>query len=151
MLRWLLRIVLVAGAIAVGWWVWDRFLVPDETKIRRLVAAMKDAVIRRNALRLSDSIAQDYSDDFGLNKSTLLGVARSFRDQFDEVTIEIPELAVTVEPDHQTARAALRATVVGFKGGIRQEPADDQLRLFFRKTDDGWKLTRIEAPKLESY
>lgn len=150
MLRWVLRALLVAGLVAVGWWVWDRFLIPDETKIRRQVLAMRDAVIQRNALRLSDCIAQDYSDDFGLNKSTLLGVARQFRDQYDEVIVDIPELAVTVESDHQTARAALRATVVGFKGGVRQEPADDRLRLFFRKTDSGWKLTRIEAPKLES-
>ena len=151
MFRWFIRLVIVTGVVVAGCWLWNHFLIPDETRIRRLITTMKDAVIQHNLLRLSDAVAQDYSDDFGLDKSALLGVARSFREQYDELIIEIPELAVAVEADHRTAHAAMRVHAYGHrKNGGESEPVDDQLRLFFRKTDDGWKLTRIEAPELKA-
>lgn len=147
--RWFIRLLILVGVVVVGWWLWDRFLIPDETRIRQLITTMKGAVIERNMLRLSDAVAQDYSDDFGLNKSALLGAARSFREQYEELRIEFPELTVVLDPDHRTAHAALLVSVGGrLKSGARPEASADRVTFFFRKSDDGWKLTRIEAPEL---
>lgn len=150
-MKWLLRIV-VAALLAFGaWQIWQRVFVTDEKRVKKQLAIMVSAVEKSDVLRLSDALAGDYSDDWGLDKSMLLGAVRSFRAQYDALFIHISDLTVTVEPDHQKAQAIFIAKVLAkAKGSVTEsEVRADRFRLYFRKTDSGWKLTRTESPELK--
>lgn len=150
-MKWFSRfagLLLLAG---LAWWTWQRLFVTDETRIQRAIASMESAVEEGNLLRLEAGIAQDYSDDHGLDKATLLGAVRSFRAQQDAIFIHISELRITVAPDRQTAQAAFIAKVlVKPKGALAEsELRADRHRLSFRNTDQGWRMTRAESPELK--
>lgn len=112
---------------------------------------MARAVETGNLLKLEAGIAQDYSDDFGFDKSTVLGAVRSFRAQQDGVLILISDLKITVEPDHQRAQAVFIAKILAkAKGSLADsELRTDRFRLLFLKTDQGWRMTRAESPQLK--
>lgn len=150
-MKWMLRILLVAALAGMIWWLWQRVFVTDETRVKRQIALMTGAVEKSNLLRLEGAIAGDYSDEFGLDKSSLLGAVRSFRAQYDALFIHLSDLTVTVEPDHQKAQAIFIAKVLAKqKGGTTEtEVRAERFQLFFRKTDDGWKLVRTESPELK--
>ena len=150
-MKWLLRIVMMAIAAFVLWQVWQRVFVTDETRIRRQISTMVSATEKGDVLRLSDALAADYSDDWGLDKSMLIGAVRSFRSQYDALFIHLSDLTVTIDPDHQKAQAVFIATVIAkAKGSLSEsEVRADRFRLHFRKSDSGWKLTRAESPELK--
>lgn len=149
MMKWLWRIVLVGVAALIIWQVWQRVFVTDETRIKRQIAVMTSAVEKGNLLRLSDVVATDYSDDSGMDKSTLLVEVRAFRSPYDSLSIHLSEVTVTVDPDHQKAHAEFIAKVIARnKGGSSEnEVHSGQMRLFFRKDDAGWELIRAESPE----
>ena len=150
-MKWILRILLAAALAGIVWWLWQRVFVTDETRVKRQIALMTSAVERGNLLRLEGAIANDYSDDFGLDKSALLPAVRSFRVQYDALFIHISDLGITIEPDHQKAQAVFIAKVLAKqKGGTTEtEVRAERFRLYFRKTDEGWKLVRTESPELK--
>ena len=150
-MKWLLRIVAVGIVVFVAWQIWQRVFVTDEKRIKKQISIMANAVEKGDALRLSDALAGDYGDDWGLDKSMLLGAVRSFRAQYDALFIHISDLTVTVDPDHQKAQAILIAKVLAkAKGAVAEsEVRADRFRLYFRKADSGWKLTRTESPELK--
>jgi ketosteroid isomerase-like protein len=125
--------------------------VTDEARVKKQLAILVIAVEKGDILRLSDALAADYSDDWGLDKSTLLGAVRAFRTQYDALFIHISDLTVTVDPDHQKAQAIFIAKVLAkAKGSVTEsEVRADRFRLHFRKTDSGWKLNRAESPELK--
>ncbi|MGA2140361.1 MAG: hypothetical protein ABSH14_16005 [Verrucomicrobiia bacterium] len=150
-MKWLLRIVIVAIAGFVLWQVWQRVFVTDETRIRRQISVMVSATEKGDVLRLSDALAADYSDDWGLDKSMLIGAVRSFRSQYDALFIHVSDLTVTIDPGHEKAQAVFIAKVIAkAKGSLSEsEVRADRFRLYFRKSDSGWKLTRAESPELK--
>ena len=144
--------VLVVGVVAiVAWQIWQRVFVTDEKRIKKQIAVMESAVEKGSLLRLSDAIAIDYNDDWGMDRSTLLAAVHSFRAQHDALFIHISDLTVTVDPDHQKAQAVFIAKILAKeKGSVTQsEIRADRFRLYFRKTDQGWKLVRTESPELK--
>ena len=150
-MKWLLRMAGVAILVFAGWWLWQRIFVTDEQRIQRQISSMARAVETGNLLKLEAGIAQDYSDDFGFDKSTVLVAVRSFRRQQDGVLILITDLKITVEPDHQRAQAVFIAKILAkAKGSLADsELRTDRFRLAFRKTDQGWQMTRAESPQLK--
>ena len=150
-MKWLLRIVMVAIAAFGLWQVWQRVFVTDETRLRRQISIMVSATEKGDVLRLSDALAGDYGDDWGLDKSMLVGAVRSFRSQYDALFIHLSDLTVTIDPDHQKAQAIFVAKIIAkAKGSLSEsEVRADRFRLYFRKSDSGWKLTRAESPKLK--
>ncbi len=150
-MKWLARAAGLAVLVLLGWWTWQRLFVTDEQRVRKLIGSMQHAVETGNLLKLEAGIAQDYSDEFGFDKSTLIGAVRSFRAQYDGVLIFISDLRVTVEPDHQQAQAVFIAKVLAKQKGslTDSELRTDRFRLTFRKTDQGWKMTRAETPQLK--
>ena len=150
-MKWLLRIVMVAIAAFVLWQVWQRVFVTDETRLRRQISIMVSATGKGDVLRLSDALAADYSDDWGLDKSMLIGAVRSFRSQYDALFIHLSDLTVTIDLDHQKAQAVFIAKIIAkAKGSLSEsEVRADRFRLYFRKSDSGWKLTRAEFPELK--
>jgi ketosteroid isomerase-like protein len=150
-MKWLLRIAVVAIVAFLFWRTWQWLFVTDEMRVKRQISIMTSAVEKGDALRLSDAVAGDYSDDWGMDKSTLIGATHSFRAQYDAVFIHISDLTVTVDPDHQKAQAVLIAKIIAkAKGSLSEsEVRAERFRLYFRKTDAGWKLIRVESPELK--
>jgi len=150
-MKWIGRTAGIAAAVLFGWWLWQRVVVTDETRVKRQIAAMERAVERGDLLRLEGAIAQDYGDEWGLDKSALLGAARAFHQQYEALFIHIGDLTVAVGPDHENASAVFIAKVIAKTSGsaTETEVRAERLRLFFRKSDRGWRLTRIESPELK--
>lgn len=150
-MKWLLRIVAAGIVVFVAWQIWERVFVTDEKRIKKQMTAMVSAVEKGDLLRLEGAIAQDYSDDFGLDKATLLAAVRSFRQQYDAIFIHLSDLTITIETDHQKAQAIFIAKVIAkAKGSLSEsEVRAERFRLHFRKTDSGWKLVRAQSPELK--
>ena len=149
-MKWLVRIVFAGLLVFALWWVWQRVFVTDETRIKRQIGTMTRAVEKNEILKLSNAIANDYADSHGLDKGSLIAAARWFRAQSEEVFIHISDQKIDVNPDALEAHAVIVAKVLSkTKGGGQTELNADRFRLFFRKTDDGWKLSRTESPELK--
>ena len=150
-MKWLLRIVVAAIIAFALWRAWQWAFVTDEMRIRRQISIMAAAVTKADVFRLSDALASDYSDDWGMDKSTLLGAVHAYRARYDPVFIHISDLAVTVEPDHQKAQAVFIAKIIArARGSLSDTQArEDRFRLVFRRNDSGWELIRAESPELK--
>jgi hypothetical protein len=127
------RILVLILALLAAWWAWQRFFVSDETRIRLQLVSMTRAVEQGNILRLEEVIANDYSDDFGMDKPTLLAGMRTYQQQHEGLFIHLSDVQIEVQPDHQRARAVF----------------SDRFRLYFRKADQHWQLIRAESPELK--
>ncbi|MGD0651506.1 MAG: hypothetical protein ABSA97_10270 [Verrucomicrobiia bacterium] len=150
-MKWTRILIGIVVLLLAAWWLWQRVFVSDKTRIRMQLDSMTRAVEQGNLLRLEGAIADDYSDDTGLDKSSLLAGVHAFRQQHDGLFIYLSDKTITVESDHQKAQAAFVAKVVAKpKGGAGETRLfSDRFRLFFRKTDQGWKLFRAESPQLK--
>ena len=147
-------ILRIAGAAVIAfvlWRAWQWFFITDEIRVKRQISVMTRAVEKGDVLRLSNALAADYSDDWGMDKSMLLGGVSSFRSQYDAIFIHLSDLTVTVDPDHQKAQAVFIAKVLAkAKGSLTEsEVRAERFRLYFRKNDAGWKLIRAESPQLK--
>ncbi len=149
-MKWLLRAAAVGLVAWLAWYGWQRIFVTDETRIKQLVATMVNAVEKNKTLVLADCVAGDYGDDRGLDKSTLLGMIRATRSQYEALFIHISDMAIQITDDRQKAQATLVAKVLTKRtGGGETELNAERVRLFFRKIDNGWKMTRVESPELK--
>ena len=150
-MKWMLRIAVAAIVAFALWQAWEWVFVTDEMRIQRQISVMAGAVEKGDLVRLSNALASDYSDDWGLDKSTLLGAVHSYRTQYDPVFIHISDLTVTVDPDHQKAQAVFIAKIIAkARGSVSDSEArEDRFRLYFRKNDSVWELIRAESPELK--
>jgi hypothetical protein len=150
-MKWVLRIVVAAIVAFALWRVYQWLFVTDEMRIQRQISIMANAVEKGDLVKLSNALASDYSDDRGLDKSTLLAAVQSYRSQYDPVFIHISDPTVTVDPDHQKAQAVLVAKIIAKVRGSATdgEVREAQFHLYFRKNDSLWELMRAEAPQLK--
>jgi ketosteroid isomerase-like protein len=150
-MKWLVRIVVAGLLVFAVWWLWQRMFVTDETRIKRQISTMTQAVEKGEILKLSDAIANDYADDHGFDKGTLLAAIREFRAQSEALLIHISDQKIeAITPGAREAQAVIVVKVLSkTKGGGQTELNADRFRLFFHKTDDGWKLSRTESPELK--
>lgn len=150
-MKWVLRIAVAAIAAFALWRAYQWLFVTDEMRIQRQISVMAGAVEKGDPVRLSNALASDYTDDWGLDKSTLLGSVHSYRTQYDPVFIHISDLTVTVDPDHQKAQAVFIAKILAkARGSVSDSEArEDRFRLYFRKNDSLWELIRAESPELK--
>ena len=150
-MKWLKLVLVIVLAGFLGRAVWQRYFVSEETRIKRVIARGEQAVEEGNLLKLEGVLTADYSDQYGLDKSSALGAVRQFRTQYPSVFIHISDLAITVGDDRQTAQATLIARVLA---GPAEDPAateirNERLRVHLRQTDQGWKVFRVETPELK--
>jgi hypothetical protein len=150
-MRWIRLILVLAVIFVAAGWIWERFLVSDETRIRLRINGMERAVEQGDLLRLEGAIADDYSDDSGMDKPSLLAAVRAFRQQYDGLFIHLSDIDIQIDADHQMAQAAFVAKVISKPrdGGGESELLADRFRLFFRKTGRDWRLVRAESPPLK--
>lgn len=148
-MKWLWRGLIAAVLLWLAWQGWQRFFVTDQARLHRLIRKMAAAVEQNQIVSLANCIAGDYTDDRGWDKATLLGMVRSTRGQYEAMFIYISDTVIEMADDRQKATATLVARVLTKRaGGGSTELNAERVRLFFRKTDDGWKLTRVESPEL---
>jgi ketosteroid isomerase-like protein len=150
MKKWLLVLVAVAALAWTGWWMKQRFFVDDETRVKRLVSAMATMVEKAEINSLGNTITEDYTSEQATDKTTLLNAIRIVRLQHAQMFIYLSDQVISVAPDGQTAEVTLVAKVMAKPrgGGAATEFHAERIRIFFRKTDDGWKMYRTESPKL---
>lgn len=149
-MRWIARIVALLILVAVGWWLAHRLTVTEEQRLLRTLSAMQRAVERTNLLALEGYIAQDYSDDRGLDKTSLLMAVRNVRLQYRTFLVLRSDTITEIAPDATTATVTFVAKVLAtpHDGAGETELFTERFRLFFRKQDNAWRLTRVEVPKL---
>jgi hypothetical protein len=150
MKKWLLYLVVATVLAWMGWQIKERFFVSEETRVRRLVSAMATMVEKVEIKSLGDSIADDYTSDQVADKTTLLNAIRLFRLQYAQMFIYLSDENIEMAPDQQTAEVTLVAKIVATArgGGGNTEFNSERIRLFLRKTSDGWKMYKTESPKL---
>lgn len=150
-MKLILRIAGAAIIVFVLWRAWQWFFITDEIRVKRQISVMTRAVEKGDVLRLSNALAADYSDDWGMDRSTLIGAVHSFRAQYDAMFVHISDLSVTIDPDHQKGQAVFIAKIIAkAKGSLSDsEVRAERFRLYFRNSDSGWKLIRAESPELK--
>jgi hypothetical protein len=149
-MKWFLRATVAGLLMWLAWQGWQRLLVTDEMRIKRSVAMLVRAVEKNDALSLTDCVAGDYSDDRGFDRGALVGAVRMVRAQCEAMFIHITDMVIEMAADRQTAQATIIAKVLTKRAGEGETEINaERVRLFFRKTDDRWKLTRVESPELK--
>ena len=149
-MKWLARIVGAGLLVLALWQLWQRVFVTDEMRIKRQISTMARAVEKGEILKLSNAVAANYADNHGLDKTMLLAAIHGFRAQYEALFIYISDQKIEVAPGSEEAQAVIVAKVLSkTRGGGQTELNADRVRLFFRKTDDGWKLSRTESPELK--
>jgi hypothetical protein len=150
-MKWILRLAVAAIIAFALWRAYEWIFVTDEMRVQRQISIMTSAVEKGDLVKLSNAIASDYTDDWGLDKTALLAGVHSYRTQYDPIFIHISDLTVTVDPDHQKAQAVFIAKIIAKARGNMSdsEAREDRFRLYFRKNDSLWELIRAESPQLK--
>jgi hypothetical protein len=154
MKTWFVRILLACAVALFAWLAYDRFFVSDQVRVRRVLFSAQRAVETGNVPKLSDALTQDYSDEWGMDKTMLLAEVRMIRQMFPNIRISISELKIKTDGDE--AEAVLIAVASATDKNGRQTELTEQLRaqvgdrfrVRFVKTQDGWKMRRVESIKL---
>ena len=154
MKTWFVRILLACAVALFAWLVYDRFFVSDQVRVRRVLFSAQRAVETGNLPKLSDALTQNYSDEWGMDKTMLLAEVRMIRQMFPNIRISISELNIKTDGDE--AEAVLIAVASATDKNGRQTELTEQLRaqvgdrfrVRFVKTQDGWKIRRVESIKL---
>jgi ketosteroid isomerase-like protein len=151
---WAGRIALCAIIGVLGFFIYHRYFVSEEAKVRKVVMALKDAVEKNDRIKFSDAIAVGYSDEWGWDKTTLIAGFSTIQQFYAEPKVNISELTVTVKGDEAEAAMFVEVTAKDFRGSTQDLTQElrgniaNRLRLKFTKTSDGWKLKSAESIKL---
>jgi ketosteroid isomerase-like protein len=161
--RWLFRIILIAGVIALGFWGWHLFFPGPEQVIRKqLLQLARIATIAPNESQLGGmGNAQKLTMFFSTDAEVVVDVPGRLQHTFngrDEIrdaaagvratlrslSIEFFDMVVTVAPDKQTAVAQLtaKATMPG-----ENVPEVQRIKAEFKKVDGEWLIHRAETVK----
>jgi hypothetical protein len=155
------NLLLAAGVIALGVWLWFFLFPRPEQIIRARIAKLAgDASFTSEQSPLAIAYAaQKLGGYFSTNVEVKLDMPGKFNNSFtgrDEIVqaavvarpsvmglkVEFPDVNVTVAPDKNSAVAdvTLKATVYGEHDTIVQE-----LKFTFEKTDGQWLIKKVET------
>jgi len=158
--KWLSRIVLVGALLALGFWGWITFFPSPEKVIRRRLGELAKAgsfsaneSLPAKAWHLN-SLGEFFTPDVqvtldvpGLQQTftgrgELQGAAGYARSVVGSLSIEFPDIKVTLAPDHASAVVNLTAKgkVPGQKDFYLQE-----LRLRLIKIKRDWIINQVET------
>jgi len=155
------RLILFAALVVFGVWLWFvLFPSPEQVIRQRLTKLARTASFSSgegNLARLT--AAEDITGYFDTNvevdinvpgrlQHTLAGradirqAAPGARERFGGMTVQFPDINITVAPDKQSAVADLTVEVdiAGEHDAIVQE-----MKFTFQKTEDGWLINRVET------
>lgn len=163
MVKWIVRVVLLAAVVLVGTGIF-RWLFPDDrkviaTRLKRIAElatfSSNEAPLTRlgNAKELSNFFAGDVEvlvDVPGMQAHTIQGrdelfqMAMAARATSPSVTVEFPDVVTTVDADKTGAESnlTLKARVTGQPELIVQEMA-----VSWKKMDGAWRITKLRTVK----
>jgi len=154
--------VLLAALLALGAWFCVYILFPNPEKIirQRLTQLAGKASFSAGEGNLGKlAAAEDIAGYFATNvevdinvpgrvQHTLMGraeiqqAALGARERLNGLTVQFPDINITVGPGKQSAVADLtvEVRVAGESDTVVQE-----MKFTFQKTEDGWLITRVET------
>ena len=143
-----LIVLSVIVAALVGWFVYERFVVSDEKRVRRVLADAEQALEKHDAVGFSDCLAPDYTDAWGNGAGEVRGIALEGMREFE--TIEVNPTDVVVEVNGESATIVFYP-VCKFSspnGGSfdvdKEILKGNLLKLTLKKKDRWWRITRTE-------
>ena len=162
MKEWSIRAILVAALIALGIWSWSFFFPSPEKVIRkRLVELAKTASFSSKEGLVSKALnANNLADFFTvkvevtvevpgeqhtlIGRGELLQAFAAVRSRFSSLTVEFPDIKVSVAPDGTSAVVKLtaRGIVPGDRDSYLQE-----LRMRLVKIKRDWLINQVETVK----
>ena len=161
--RWLFRIILIAGVIAVGFWAWHwLFPGPEQVIRKQLLQLARFATIAANESQLgrmgnAQKLATFFTADAELvvdvpgrlqhtfnGRDEIRDAAVGVRATLRSLSVELFDMVVTVGPDNQTAVVQLtaKATMPG-----ENVPEVQRIKAEFKKVDGEWLINRAETVK----
>jgi len=162
MRRWVWRVLLAVGFLAIGVWVWTLVFPSPERVIRkRLTELAKAATVSGNesqlaALLNSQKVAGFFTGDIEINldvpgnsqqvlngRDELAQQAMVLRSAVGSMRVEFYDIIVTVAPDKSTAEANL--TLVARPAGRDKIVLELKFRL--NKAEGEWRIYRLETVK----
>ena len=161
MKRWLLRLGLLAGLVALGFWGWHvLFPGPEQVIRRRLNELARAATIAPNesplarlynAQKLAGFFTPDvevmvdvpgYSLHTFSGRDNLIEAATGARSTFGSLTVELVDIEVSMNSDKRSARVDLTAKV---NRPGESTPQPQELKVDFKKIDGEWLIDRAET------
>ena len=156
-----INIVLVIVALLfvwlVGWWVYDRFLKSDETRIRQLIASAADGARRRAPSAVTAILSEDFRGPEGVTRDIVHAYAVNVLMQhYRFVQVQVSPDVIPVQIDAADKTRATAVFKVQAQGRVEETtpwediaraycaPEADALKAYFKRTDDGWKMTACE-------
>jgi hypothetical protein len=161
--RWLLRAIILAGVIALGFWAWHLLFPGPEQVIRKqLLQLARSATIAPNESQLgrmgnAQKLTMFFTTDAELvvdvpgrlqhtfnGRDEIRDAAAGVRVTLRSLSVEFFDMVITVEPDKQTAVAQLtaKATMPG-----ENVPEVQRIKAEFKRVDGEWLINRAETVK----
>jgi len=162
MKEWSIRIILVAALIALGIWGWGVFFPSPEKVIRKRLGELakaasfssKEGLLAKawNASVLGEFFTPDVQVTVDVpgtqhtlsGRDELLQAALGARSAVGSLSIELPDIKVTVAPDKNSA--VVNLTAKGMVSGQRDFYLQE-LRLRMTKIKRDWLIDQIETVK----
>jgi hypothetical protein len=163
MIRWLFRLVLLAGALSLGVWGWHLLFPGPEQAIRkRLVAVARAASISpgqgivpraANLATLRSFFADDVEvkADFPGQRSQVLNgreelmdLAAAVKARFTKFKVELVDIDIALTSSGRSAIAHLTAKL-DLPG--QNMPDVQPLKVGLKQVDGEWLITRVETEK----
>ena len=156
-----LRLVLLAGLIAAGVWLWtDLFPGPEKIVRKRLAQAASEASFKpgENPLVIAaraETLAGYFSTNAEINitlpehgphaltgRDEIMQAAAGARAAVGSLKVEFPDVSVTVAPDKLSAVADAAVQV---QAGGNKDIHVQEMKITFRKIGGDWLITRVET------
>jgi len=143
----LIAVSIIVAAL-IGWFVYERFIVSEETRVRRVLAGAEKALEKHDAIGFGNFIAPDYTDAWGYGAGEVKGIALEGMREFE--TIEINPTDVAVEVSGASATIVFYP-VCKFSNPDGQSFDVDReilkghlLKLTLKNKDRVWRISRTE-------
>ena len=141
--------LLVIIVALIGVRVWKNATTTEEDRIVRVVKEGERAIEHKDIAGFAGYISPDYSDEFELDKRTVILVLQRIFKEHDKIFIHVQDLKVNIAESNGTAEVKFLATVLVSHGGSAQtkplaEKGKDRFLLTFKKEDNKWKVVSMQ-------
>lgn len=143
--KWKTILFLVVALIILGRYLYYNLGVTEEQRVLHVIDRAQEAVTDKSLVRLSEVISEDYHDNSGLDRRSILGMATMYFRSQDQVEIIRMSTEVAL-PEENQAVVTLRVQIVGKVGGQWGRGATDDSLLGevftvrLKKSDGPWKI-----------
>ncbi len=145
-LRWTL---VIAVAVLLAFLGYSFFFASDETRIARTIEKGRRAFEKEQLLRMLSFISSDYRDEYGYEKSSLLGSMRTFFSEHNDIQVKILKMEITVTPEDGVAVVNLLLAFGGdvvderFQGRALHQEEGTSVRIDMKKEGRAWRVVRF--------